>query len=341
LFRKELQTTKVVVPSITLQQLQSQFVDVVSEDVVRNGQIYGLPLALDTLVLYYNKDLLRGANILEPPKTWTQLATVYAPRLTIADEEGKIVQSGIALGTGKNTSHAADIVSLLLLQDGVAMNPGDGSVRLNDSVNAEGTNLGVNALSYYTSFADKDKSSYSWNAEQPESLEAFIRGKTTMYIGYGYDRQQIEAKSSVNFGIAPIPHLSMDGKDGYLTSTGTPLQANFGNYSVLSVFQRSPHVNEAWNFIQYITKQDAIARAYIAATGRVAALRSILSEQTNDPDRGVLAQQAISVRSWYHGRNATATEQYIIDMIDSIVSKKATIEEAMGLARKRIELTLK
>lgn len=338
LFRTDVTIKQTAIPSVTLPQLESDFAYVVSEDVVRDGNIYGFPLSLDTLVLYYNKDILRSANIAEPPKTWTQLAAI-APRLSIADEQGKLLQSAIAIGRGSNVNHAADIISLLFMQDGVNMNS-NGKVLLDESTGDDDTTvLGVNALSYYASFASPSKAVYSWNKDQPQSLDAFMRGKTAMYIGYNADRTTIETQSSINLGIAPMLHLQEDGKDAMFTAAGNPMQVNYGDYHVYSVFQRSAHPQEAWNFVQYMTKQADVASLYLTATRKIGALTSILAKQANDPEIGTQAQQAISARSWYHGTGATAAMRTLTTMLDNVADGTTSPLEALTLARKQIELT--
>ncbi len=338
-FRTDVQINQTNVPSITVSQLRSDFADVVSEDVVRSGKIYGLPFALDTLVLYYNKDLLRSANIAQPPSTWTQLIAM-APRLTVADEGGKILQSAIAIGRGSNVNHAADIISLLFLQDGVTMNTDDGLVPIDQSL-SDKTNLGVNAVSFYTSFADPTRAVYSWNATQPNSLQAFMRGKTAMYIGYNRDRNVIDANSSVNYEVAPMLHLDDNGKDAVYTAAGNPIQVNYATYNVFSVFQRSKHPQEAWNFIQYVAKQSGEVTKYLGPTRGVGALRSILTKQSADPGFKVFAEQAISARSWYRGRDAGATERALTTMLDNIADGKVKALDGLAQARGQIELTTK
>ncbi len=339
-FRTEVEIKKTAIPSVTASQLQREFVETVAPDVIRDGYIYGLPLSFDTLVLYYNKDIFQGNNIIDPPRTWEQL-TKIAPRLSLADSSGRIISSAIALGTGANVNHAADIMSLLFLQDGVTMNTGDGGVLLDESIASDGTNLGVNALTFYTSFADPNRDVYSWNKDMPNSLEAFLTGKTAMYIGYASDRTSIESAGSVNFGVAPIPHLQEDGKDALYTSAGRPLQVNYGNYLVFSVFQRTAHPHEAWNFAQFLTRDERLAGTYLAGAQRIAALRSLLARQQGDDSLRVFAEQAISARTWYRGRSATATEQYLRDMIDNAASKRLTVPEALARARAQIETTTK
>jgi len=59
--------------TITNKQLKDLFVDVVSHDVIfKDNKIYGLPLYVDTLALYYNRDLLNNAGIATIPNTGTQ-----------------------------------------------------------------------------------------------------------------------------------------------------------------------------------------------------------------------------------------------------------------------------
>lgn len=341
LFKTDVQIEDTVVPSITPAEVRKLFADVVADDMIgSDGKIYGLPLALDTLVLYYNKDLFRSANIAEPPATWAQLASL-APRISVADDNGKLLQSAIALGRGSNISHAADILSLLFLQDGMTMTTETGQAPIDDNRSSEGTNLGVNALAFYTSFASPTKSVYSWNADQPRSLEAFIRGKTAMYIGYNSDRDSIDNSGTINLGIAPMLHLQPDGRDALLSTGGNPTQVNFGNYKTLSVFQRTKNPQEAWNFVQFITKQESVAKLYLQATRRIGALRSILTIQADDPEIGIQAQQAISARSWYHGRDANAVDQAFVTMLDRVADGKSQPLEALTLARRQIEATIR
>ena len=74
----ELRTTK----SINLKDLKNNYVDTVYDDVVitvkdeKTGRaeekIIALPLSVDTLAMYYNKDLLNNAGIAEPPEYWNR-----------------------------------------------------------------------------------------------------------------------------------------------------------------------------------------------------------------------------------------------------------------------------
>ena len=111
--------TQTVKPLLTPSQLDKEYVQAVKNDVILDGQIYGLPLSLDTMAIYYNKDLLDRSSVPEPPKTWEEFA-VAVKKITKYDKQtNKITQSGVALGAGNNIPGADDLLSILFAQSGV------------------------------------------------------------------------------------------------------------------------------------------------------------------------------------------------------------------------------
>ena len=57
----------------SVREFQQNFVDVASQDLLtQDGQILGMPIFVDTLALFYNKDLLNAAGIASPPKDWDE-----------------------------------------------------------------------------------------------------------------------------------------------------------------------------------------------------------------------------------------------------------------------------
>ena len=60
----------------SLEEMKDLFVPAVYGDTVRDGQVWGLPLAVDNLVLFYNRALLSASNVVAPPKTWNELVTM-------------------------------------------------------------------------------------------------------------------------------------------------------------------------------------------------------------------------------------------------------------------------
>src|SRR3989344_7869226 len=98
--------------------VQSLFPKVVEQDFVAGGQVYALPLYIDTLAMAYNRDLFDKAGIVFPPTTWEELGSTVG-KLNIF--EGKNLTRGAYAigGTSKSVGNAGDIAQALLLQRGV------------------------------------------------------------------------------------------------------------------------------------------------------------------------------------------------------------------------------
>ncbi|MBI3115126.1 MAG: extracellular solute-binding protein [Candidatus Kerfeldbacteria bacterium] len=336
-------------PSTTPRQVRSEFVEAVGQDVVlRNGQgnehVYGLPLAVDTLMLFFNRDLLNSANILDPPTTWEEFAT-HIPQLTIYDTEGNVTRSAVGLGLAKNVPHAFDILSLLMLQNGTRMVSPDGSKVEFHKSNVQGVNPGLIALEFYTDFAQTNppQATYTWTPESPDALDLFTQGKLAYAFGYQSDRVRIAtAAPTLNFGVAPVPHIHDNAFDNDATApAGDQLRKiTYGRYHVQAVSLKAGRVaNEAWNLVQFAARSGAV-RNYLDTTKQVAAFKQYLREQQSNPDLAVPANQASALRSWYRGTDFAAVEQYIADLIESVALEGVEPGRALELAAGQVQQTL-
>ncbi len=86
---KEVKTT-------SLNNLIQNYPEVIYQDVVKEKEIYGLPLSLETLGLFYNEDLLNYANISYPPETWTEFNNMVK-NISLLNKDNEFEQSGTAL----------------------------------------------------------------------------------------------------------------------------------------------------------------------------------------------------------------------------------------------------
>jgi len=77
------------------------FVPAAKRAITIGGKVYGLPVEINNLQLFYNKDLFKAAGLdpEKPPKTWDEMLN-YAQKLTVdKDKDGRIDQFGIELPT--------------------------------------------------------------------------------------------------------------------------------------------------------------------------------------------------------------------------------------------------
>ncbi|MDO8463581.1 MAG: extracellular solute-binding protein [bacterium] len=335
------------------QTLRDLFLDVVVSDVVlpREGgdAVYGLPLYVDTLVLYANRDLLNAGGIPVPAKTWAELQQ-QVPRLTRVAADGAILQSGVALGTMGNVPRSFDILSLLMMQNGTQMIArGVPSFHLLPAGITGRTSLpAADALAYYADFANPNKLVYSWNDDQPDALEAFLQGKVAYFFGYSYHRPIIRSRApQLNLSVSAVPHIAaaVDPQTGSVIGSdvvpgGQGAAITYADFWLQAVSERTSAPNETWDFLTYITTQPQVTRRFLEQAKRPTALRSLVGEQQQDVDLKVFANQLLTARTWYHGKNAEGAEQAFVQLVRDAYSDTIEINRALQLAAQKIQQTL-
>lgn len=321
-------------PTISMRALKTDFVDVVAKDVIRpyrpnlnsnyQDRIFGLPLSVDTLALYFNRDLLNAAGIPEPPSNWTVFQE-HVAKLTRLGQNNTITQAGAALGTGKNVERATDILNLLMLQNGVKLIDDRGVAVF--ASEGGGRDLAVDAINFYTDFANPLKQVYTWNEEQPNSFDAFVNGKTAFFFGYSYHAPLIKTRSpKLNFEIAPVPQIE-GGKT-----------VNYANYWVESVSKQTDVSNWAWDFLEFAASKERVT-TYLGAAQKPTARRALITSQLEDETLSVFSSQTLTAESWYQGRDAQAVEKAFLNLIDAAL-KGAKIEQELTIAQNLVNQTL-
>jgi multiple sugar transport system substrate-binding protein len=214
---------------ISGQVFAKTYYPVARQDLVKNGAIYGIPLEIDTLALFTNTQMLAKENV-KIPTNWRDFITA-AQVLTVKDDKGKIKTAGAAIGTYDNVTHAPDLISLLLVQNGA--NTAD--------IASTGQNA-TDALGFYTNFVKGDGN--VWDDTLDPSFVAFAKGQVGMYFGYSWDIFNLKAYNpSLEFNVSPVPHLP--GRDITIAS-----------YWVEGVSVKSKHQKEAMQFMKFLAQKE-------------------------------------------------------------------------------------
>lgn len=339
--KKDVITVLRTTPGPTIKQLTNDFLDVVAKDVIipmpqsdtrapAIPRIYGLPLAVDTPVLFFNRDILNDAGIAQPAGDWKTFQN-QVKKITRLDEAGNIVRSAAAFGTADNVERSPDFLALLMMQNGTKMTDEAGRAVF-DKIPAElaGRQLApsVEALIFYSDFANPVKEVYTWNAKMSGSLEAFARGETAFFFGYSYHLAAIrQLNPKLNFGVSPMPQINEDAP------------VNFANYWVESVSNKTEYPDEAWDFLQFATKAQQ-AQSYLKVTNKPTALRSLVNGQLQDIDLAPFASQLPSAKSWYHGRDADAAEEALKEMLRQMLVDGSDPAKLLELAASKVNQTI-
>lgn len=255
-------------------------------------KIYALPLFVDTLALYYNKDDFekRLPERGKPAETWDQIKE-DAAKFREEAEDGKLTHGEIAMGRSDNMNFAADVLYHLWLQAGVDFYD-------EEFKQLQITSGGADSFEYFMSFALPAQKNYSWStdlvaADKPlHEVEAFLSGKVSAILGYSdlYPRFENDLKNvktrnddaiaMSDIGVAKSPQITTDETEQHVWAS------SYG----LTVSRNSKNPTEAWKFIQFLTSKEK-SRFYHQKTKRPTARRDLIEEQKKEPITEVFASQ--------------------------------------------------
>ncbi len=326
---QELRETK----SLTIKELKNNYADIVSSDIILNEdgsqKIYGLPLYIDTLAMFYNRDLLNSAGIAEVPQYWNKTFQDAVKNLTKQNSKGNITQAGISMGWGENIERSGDVLALLMMQNGAIMT--ENNTIMFHSIpqgSDKNYNPGLEALRFYTDFSNPAKDVYCWNGDMENSLEMFEQGNLAITFGYSYHLPIIKAAApKLNFSVAKMPQIEFSR------------QINYANYWVETVSAKSKNIDAAWDFIQFETSAENVT-SYLKATNKPTALKSLINEQIDDEDIGPFAEQILTAKSWYYGKDSRAAETAFMEMIDLAAKKEKDLSDIISAAASKIQQTM-
>ena len=206
--------------------------DKTTESLVTNGgKVYGAPAVIETLVLYYNKDLLQ-----EAPKTFGEL-----------EELAKDSKYDFAGEDGKNTAFLADWTNFYYAYGLLSGNGGyvfgkNGTDPKDIGLNNQGA---IDGIEY----------AKTWYAKWPKGLQdtkgaanfiqtQFQEGKTAAIIDGPWKAASLK-EAKVNYGVATIPTLP-NGK----------AYSAFGGGKAWVIPAGANHPEAAQKFVDFLTTTD-------------------------------------------------------------------------------------
>ncbi|MFA6423063.1 MAG: hypothetical protein WCW17_01270 [Patescibacteria group bacterium] len=307
--------------STAVDYFKANFGENVANDVIVNNKVYGIPLAMDTMVIYYNSKLINEAidayntvadenkteGIDGIPQTWDSFLN-FVPYATKRDGSN-ITQAGIAMGTANNVNRATDILYLLMLQNGAQMVSPDNltaTFNLDTKTSAGGSaNPGLSALDFYTSFSNSSKPNYSWNSSMPDSIQAFVDGKVAMIFGYGYMANTIKQLApDLNYKTAKVPQIS---------KTAEPV--NFASYWVETVTKSSKGSSLVFQFLKsYANKNTSADYATLKNSSNA------YMQNYDKTDENPKNSQPANVKTFNKGKQPEKFDSLIVDMISNATS---------------------
>ncbi len=330
---------------------ESLFVDVTSKDLIipdKEGkrQVWGLPLYVDTLALYYNDEHFEDALPQQghPSVTWEGIQNDVVALNREDQSFARFERSGVALGRADNILRAFDILMSMMLQYKAEFYNKD----LTKVTFANDTAAEM-ALEMYVSFGLPSQKNYSWNKylADPESAEkeltAFATGKTSMIFGYSYTYSDISKEIARLRSIGEETIDLTDVKVQEIPQAFDPELSKqtrevYANYFAPVVSRTTPYPDLAWEFLAQLVDEDYLEE-YHRQTHRPSALRNLINAQISEPIYGVFAAQV----GYAESLPMVDAEQYeaiFLKGIEVMLEKTQTSDQVVDSMAKDIQLLI-
>lgn len=318
--------------TMSIRDYQNTYVEIASSIFIEGDSIFALPISIDPLVLYWNKDLFNASSLPLPPKNWDDVLAT-SNRIKKIGDGGAVDRGGIALGRANNIPLAKDILSLLLIQLGGDIEAADGKFFFNrEGGNDTNNNVGIRVLKFYTDFGRNGTGAYTWNTNLPQPRDLFSDGKLGMMIDY---------MSYIPTARAKNPHLSFDiARPPQVKNAEFPIY--FASAEGVAVPRRSKNASNAWSLGRWLGSS-AGNKLYLASRSIGPARRDLLDnpEFTKNPLAPLLRELTLNargVRDTYPDDNVSLLREIVEGIADDRIAPVTAVENAKRKSERTREI---
>ena len=282
-----------------------------------DGKVYGAPAVIESLVMYYNKDLLK-----EAPKTFAELEELAKDsKYAFAGEEGK---TSAFLADWTNFYYAYGLLS----GNGAYVFGDNGKNPKDIGLANEGAIAGINyAKSWYEKWP---KGMQDGTAAGNLIQTSFQEGKTAAIIDGPWKAQAFK-DAKVNYGVATIPTLP-NGKD----------YAAFGGGKAWIIPSSTKNLEGAQKFVDYLVSTEQ-QKAFYEATNEIPANTEAraYAEGKNDELTTAVIKQFKNAQPMPNISQMSAVWEPAANMLFDAVSGKKDAKTAADDAVTLIKETIK
>ena len=295
-------------------KIESDFFPIVSS-MKRGEDYYGLPTAVRSLALFYNKKLFEEAGLdpKNPPKTLDELVAA-AEKTAKRDANGNLITAGITMDMAGQDHHWWREV-LVRQFGGVPYTDNDRKV-------AYDTEAGANALKFYTDLQTEKK--VGELKFMDEGQAAFRAGRAAMTVDGTFRLGAFRSIDAFEWGVTELP-ANADG-----------VRSNYASYFAngISAKAKGEKLEAATKFLNYISSPEAM-EIWLKEVGELPARRAVAQTETNlaDPIYGPFLKGLDYAHTTMFVDEA-AQRQTAMDMVNRIVLEKQPVKESLAEAAK-------
>ena len=220
----------------------------------RGDDYYGLPTAVRSLALFYNKKAFKDAGLdpNNPPKTIDELVAA-AEKTTKRDGSGNIISAGMTLDMG-GQDHQWWREVLIRQFGGVPYTDNDAKVAYNNEA-------GLKALTFYTDLQKKHKVGQAGFMDEGQA--AFRAGLAAMTIDGTFRLGSFNTIKSFEWGVTELP------------TNGQGVRSNYASYfaNAITTKTEGEKLAAAEKFLAYVSSPEAM-KIWMEVVGELPARRT-------------------------------------------------------------------
>ncbi|OHA89135.1 MAG: hypothetical protein A2653_02910 [Candidatus Zambryskibacteria bacterium RIFCSPHIGHO2_01_FULL_43_25] len=314
--------------TISERDFKSSFVEEAEMFLMSDG-IVALPLTIDPLVMYWNRDIFTNAGISTPPLYWDEFFDL-TKKLTIRAGALNLERSTVAMGEFSNIQNAKEILTTLIFQAGNPIVEWQYNKFVSTLSDRRGEPISPanSALTFYTEFSNPTKAFYSWNRSLPDAQTSFVAGDLAVYFGFASELDYVRRKNpNLNFDVSIMPQSRNSGRN-----------TTFGQLYGLAIIKNSKNIAGAYQIARALTTRESVA-AFVENLKLPPPRRDLLAELPSDQFLSVFYKSALWARGW-HDPDPEETEVLFREMIESITGGRVRQEQAIADTHGRINLLL-
>jgi multiple sugar transport system substrate-binding protein len=242
------------------------------------GPLYGIPYGVDLSMLAFNVDLFKkdGLDPDKPPKMYSELLEA-AKKLTTDNVAGFAFE-------GKAQSAPNEFIRFYLPAMGGRMVSEDGkTIAFNDEA-------GVKALEYMVSLVDSGVTPKNLlDLIYMDNSRLFFAGQVAMYRGATWTpglAEDLGFTGNFEYRLTSFPAADPD----MVVGPNKPCRSEITSFAVPAVASTSEHPEEAWEFVKWLTRDEALNRWITDVRARLPiAISGLTSDKAKELMPGVYA----------------------------------------------------
>lgn len=293
-------------------KIEKDFFPIVSA-MKRDDNYYGLPTAVRSLALFYNKKLFTEAGLdpNKPPQTVDEFVAA-AEKIAKHDAAGNVTTAGSTLDmAGQDHQWWREVLVRQF---------GGEPYTDNDTKVAYNSDAGVQALKFYTSLQTEKKIGAAGFMDEGQA--AFRAGKAGMTIDGTFRLGAFSTIKDFEWGVTELPA----NKDG--------LRSNYASYFANGIGAKTSgeELEASKKFLTYLTSPEAMA-IWLKVVGELPALRSAALTDANlkDPIYGPFLK-GLDYAHTTMFKDELGQRQNAIDMVNRVLLEGQSPEDSLKQA---------